>query len=433
MEWMRRAVAPIVTLLLLAAPAAADAARRYADPNGSTTSPQCAQADPCRIDRAVNAAADGDEVVIAPGTYKITTPLKPHGAVDIHGDVDYSAPRLVAAATLNESVIAAPAGTLRHLSIDAAATGKLALVLRGGVADGLIVNAAADAATIVASSTRTVLRNSVIQTSGSSGGTSALELADHDDGDEIDVRNVTVMATGGSATGIECDLQKGRASLVNTLVRGGGYDIKAAGGCTAAFSNFRPAFSSGLAPGTGNQSAEPLFADSDYRPAAGSPTIDAGAAVDLMGSADIDADPRTLDAAPDIGADEVPPPPGPPAGPGPDTDTPGVTLGGRRVQRLRRRSFHIFATSDENGEFRGSARVRVPSTGASAVVRARRVTIGAVAGQRTKLVFRLSRRAARRVRRGLRAHRRLTALVTVVTADAAGNTTVARRRLKLRR
>jgi hypothetical protein len=69
--------------------------------------------------------------------------------------------------------------------------------------------------------------------------------------------------------------------------------------------------------GVGNQTAAPLFTDAGaglFHEAVGSPTIDAGAAVDLMGSADIDADPRTVGAAPDIGADEfVSSPPTPPA------------------------------------------------------------------------------------------------------------------------
>jgi hypothetical protein len=308
MDWMRRALAPIVTLLVLAAPSAAHAATRYASPNGSTTSPQCAQSDPCRIDRAVNGAAPDDEVVVASGTYSVTVALKPTGRIDLHGDPDHGWPRIIASSSLKSSLLTFTAGTLSHVSLESAATDKAALVLTGGVADGVRLWASvADGGDVVASAAGTVLRNSVVRTDGPKGDTAGLDLTDRGIDGSIELRNVTVMATAGSATGISCDMKSATAALVNTLVRGPGRDIDAHGACTAAFSNFRPAFSSGLAPGTGNQSAEPVFADGDYRPAAGSPTIDAGALDAFAGSPDPDGRPRALGAAPDIGAYEYAP------------------------------------------------------------------------------------------------------------------------------
>jgi hypothetical protein len=99
------------------------------------------------------------------------------------------------------------------------------------------------------------------------------------------------------------------------LVRGGKKDVEGhKGSATAAFSNFRPDLVSGLGAGAGNQSAEPQFADADYRPAAGSPTIDAGARDALAVSPDPDGHPRALGAAPDIGAYEFVPAAAPGAG-----------------------------------------------------------------------------------------------------------------------
>ena len=84
-----------------------------------------------------------------------------------------------------------------------------------------------------------------------------------------------------------------------------------------AHSNFRTSKVNSSPPRTrvedegGNQDAEPLFAPPpslDFHQLAGSPTIDAGVVTPLLGSADIDGEPRTQGSAPDIGADEFVPP-----------------------------------------------------------------------------------------------------------------------------
>jgi hypothetical protein len=66
-------------------------------------------------------------------------------------------------------------------------------------------------------------------------------------------------------------------------------------------------------PGSGdNQTGEPLFADAaagDFRQYLGSPTINAGALDGFSGGHDLDGEPRTMGAAPDIGADEFDPTP----------------------------------------------------------------------------------------------------------------------------
>jgi hypothetical protein len=301
-------VVPHLDAAPVGGPAVAPAATRYATPNGSTTSPLCAANDPCRIDRAISGAAVGDEVVVASGVYRPTVPLRAGVRIDLHGDPDHSSPRIIGPASLKSSLLTFTAGTLGHLSLESAAAGEDALTLEGGVADGIrLLAAAGDGGTLVTSSAGTVLRNSVVRTSDRSGGAAGLSLIERGGDGHVELRNVTVMAIAGSATGIRCDVQAGTASLVNTLVRGHGLDIDARSQCTAAFSNFRPAFSTGLAPGAGNQSAQPLFADGDYRPAAGSPTIDAGALDAFASSPDPDGRPRALGAAPDIGAYEYAP------------------------------------------------------------------------------------------------------------------------------
>ena len=166
-------------------------------------------------------------------------------------------------------------------------------------------------------------------------GAAALKLRESGGAGDVMLRNVTAMAP--AATGIRCEISGGSATLVNALVRGGVADVDAShrGQCSAAYSNFRPAFSPGLAVGMGNQAGEPVLVDrdgGDYRPAAGSPTADAGTLDPLLGATDAAGCPRVLGAAPDIGAYEltgapcaVTAPEGPvtevptPVAPGPDT------------------------------------------------------------------------------------------------------------------
>jgi hypothetical protein len=296
----------LTALLVLAVAPAAGAAQRYAAPNGSTTG-QCPVAVPCALDRAVNNAADGDEVIVAPGTYTLAKKLQPSGDLDLHGDPDGAWPKIVGTGSLKEPILTLDGGTLAHVLIHAAAD-KEALVLREGVVDGVrLESAAADAATVYGSDA-TVIRNSVVVSKGSKDA-AALWLRDGSGANSVEIRNVTAMATAGTADGIHCDLTSGgSATILNSIARGTGFDLDFTPACRVAFSNFRPAFSTGVAPGTGNQSAEPLFADDQYRPAAGSPTIDAGALDALSRSPDPDGRPRGLGAAPDIGAYEYVPP-----------------------------------------------------------------------------------------------------------------------------
>jgi hypothetical protein len=65
--------------------------------------------------------------------------------------------------------------------------------------------------------------------------------------------------------------------------------------------------------------------------------------------------------------------------------------------------------------------------------RLRKVSVAAAPGRLVKLRLRLSKKGLRAVRRGLRHGRRARALVTIKATDAAGNASVATRRIRLRR
>jgi hypothetical protein len=305
---MSRTLAPLVAaLLVLVAAPTAHAAQRFAAPGGSTTS-QCPAADPCTVDRAVNGAAAGDEVIVASGTYTLNAPLNPKAGLDLRGDPDAASPQIVASGKLSGTLLTFKGGTLTHVSLQAVNPDRQALELQAGIADGIRVQSnAGTGATVAVTDAGTVLRNSIVRSLNSKSGAKALDVKDGHGSAML--RNVTVIAGAGTSTGIRCNVKDGTVSIVNAIVRGKTTDIDAGKGCSAAFSNFRPAFSTGVAPGTGNQSGEPLFADDDYRPAAGSPTIDAGALDAFSSSPDPDGRPRSLGTAPDIGAYEYLPPP----------------------------------------------------------------------------------------------------------------------------
>ena len=122
----------IVTVLALAAtavlaPAAADAAVRYASPGGVTSSSNCTTIGfnpPCRIDRALNPAVteDGDTVIIKTGTYDMTsTPAIIGETLTVHGEAGQPRPNLVDTNAGTPISIGpdATGTTLRHVEIAA--------------------------------------------------------------------------------------------------------------------------------------------------------------------------------------------------------------------------------------------------------------------------------------------------------------------------
>jgi hypothetical protein len=180
-------------------------------------------------------------------------------------------------------------------------------VLEDGVAEDVeIVSVAGDGVKVVGAPGTTLLRDSVVRTEDSDGGSAAVRLGNPGGGD-IALRNVTAIAP--QATAIRCDVSGGsQATLVNVIARGGAADVDASiggPGCGASYSNLRTERSPSLVLGDGVQSAEPIFADAtggDFRPLAGSPTIDAGTPDQLNGLNDPDGRPRG--DTPDIGAYE---------------------------------------------------------------------------------------------------------------------------------
>ena len=83
-------------LTLLAGPAAAEAAQRYAAPDANGVT--CKQSEPCSLEDAINGASANDEVIVEAGDYEITgAPINVvFAGLQIHGDFAGPMPRISA-------------------------------------------------------------------------------------------------------------------------------------------------------------------------------------------------------------------------------------------------------------------------------------------------------------------------------------------------
>jgi Ca2+-binding RTX toxin-like protein len=309
------AVFPLALLLTVSSVAAA--AQRFAAPTGSGAA--CTSPAPCSIEAAFSGAIDGDEIILSAGDYgPVSSILSLPSNGTAHGVQGQPAPRMHFAS--GSYLLLTPASRASYLQLDGVTPAPLQVDQPDAEADQVLSQASGNGACIVFGR----LIESVCWTSAP--GFAALEAAAGLNFTPT-MRNVTLEATGADGTGLSIRaVGSGNlaVSATNVIVHGAGtrdLDIEATLPAHATLaidhSNYLHSFQSGTGAQvtqTNQQTAVPLFVNAgtgDFHQAPGSPTIDAGVAVDLMGSTDIDGDARTLGAAPDIGADEfVPGPPG---------------------------------------------------------------------------------------------------------------------------
>ena len=129
-------------------------------------------------------------------------------------------------------------------------------------------------------------------------------------------------------------------------------------------------------------------------------------------------------------AGTAPPPAGEPVSA--DRTAPALKLSGSRRQRvLRQRAVYVRAVVSEASSVVARARVHIPRAGKPLRVRA--VTMQLASRRVTNFKLALSNRTLNAFRRGLRKHNRLTARITVTANDTAGNRTIAKRRVTLKK
>jgi hypothetical protein len=117
-------------------------------------------------------------------------------------------------------------------------------------------------------------------------------------------------------------------------------------------------------------------------------------------------------------------------GGGSDTKVPGVRLKAGKRQDVDKLAVVVRSSEDATATVRAS--VSVPA-GAARTLRFKTVTKALRAGARKKIALRLNRSSKRAVKRALARGRRLRANIKITVRDKAGNTTVKRLKIRLKR
>jgi hypothetical protein len=322
-------------VLASSAPGASAATSRYVAPNG--TGSDCSSAKPCKLEDAVNASGAGDEVIVKPGNYLLWQGLSTPAPITIRGIPGQPRPILQ---TFVAGGIYLQDSTLRYADVYQVDQFGSALTAKGSTIDQVGFKGGTLAKCVVATQNSTIRNSLVISRSSDGSGICANALQSSN---TTIVRNVTSVVYEGQAieaTAIDSTANVS-VSVKNTIAKtDGGIGLYVAGALgshaklTVSNTNYADYKRDGdlgtvFADAGKNQGTPPSFvnpAAGDYRQKAGSVTIDAGGSDGLIGTYDLDGDPRSV-GAPDIGADEfVPATPG--GGPTPPPGTGGGGAGG---------------------------------------------------------------------------------------------------------
>jgi hypothetical protein len=325
---MRLVPGAVLYLALLAVPAGAEAAQRYAAPNA--TGVDCTQTEPCSFPDSVNGASANDEVILTAGEYTISgAPLNVvYGGLRIHGDPGGPMPKVAAELGGQPAInLNAEGSSLSYLEVVNRETEGEGIRCRStSSVDRVRATGIGEGAAGLVQEQGCLVRDSLLRGEGTNSlGMDSRGMTEP----SSTVRNVTAIATGINSVGIQSRYTgagAGHHTLLvgNSIASGSTFDLRAEdslpgpGMIEVSNSNFDSASADGAASvsGPANQAAPPAFVGAtagDYREAPGSPTIDAGSA-EGIGPLDLAGNPRMLGAAPDIGAFEFVPPQPSPAG-----------------------------------------------------------------------------------------------------------------------
>jgi uncharacterized membrane protein YgcG len=355
MRWTPATLVTVAMACLLVPFASAQAATRYAAPDGSAANSPCTvKASPCDIRTAMNTSLqEGETLLLAPGTYQPTGSLQTaHDSVTIAGEPGEPAP-LVKPVGGHGLWIQGASSTVRDVRIKAPREAEEGLFMLGedNLAERVEVSGEADWGCVMVSGT---VRDSLCASTRSDGGSGL-----HTDYSSaapvtkaITLSNVTAI---GTASGIEFRAGSDTTlnlHVLNTIAVGEENDIYgSAEGPTGrldidlSHSNFAEVFTEGeeisvTSPNeNGNQSALPLFVDpatGNYAEQSSSPTRFAGGLAALLpGELDLDGNPRTTDCEGVVGVDigayqltDCPPPAGGGGGSGGGSSSGGGPGGG---------------------------------------------------------------------------------------------------------
>ena len=316
--------AAAATVLLCSAPAA-EAAARFASPEGSGEA--CTQPLPCGIVTAVKKAALNDDVTIEPGTYDPIEDIFDEGhTLTIHGLA--GAPRPVIVAKNGGFVLEGSGSILRDVEVDVPIANQTALyaIGFGETVERVLMHTLGTEDTACAGGGPITIADSVCVADGTKSIAFMFVVSSTV---QATLRNDTLTAPGGSgpigSVGVQTKAFVGhetQVTLINSIVHGSRLDLLASadsnpssnGVIVAEHSNYatdaaepESGGKASVTPhGTGtNQTAAPLFANAgtdDFHELAGSPTIAAGFSSPANGLADLDGVSRQFGGATDIGA-----------------------------------------------------------------------------------------------------------------------------------
>ncbi|MBJ7331605.1 MAG: hypothetical protein JHC95_17050 [Solirubrobacteraceae bacterium] len=300
-----------------AAPAAAF--ERFAAPNASTGA-ACSAGDPCRLKTALTGAgsvppAAPNTVTLLPGTYDADDYdlfVSPGGQTILRGAPGQPRPTITGSDPAQ--VIRASGGNvLRDLIIEQTGTGSGLETLPGATLPLLIENTTVRSAGAAALrlDDKAIVRNSTAIASKAGG----IAVSATVYGNTTRLVGVTALAPGGTAiSGFNALAAPASLELVNTVARGAvdlEYGSGPGGGPLAVQLTTSAVRSSAEVPGAGSGPATgsrldlaALTLDADGRPAAGSPLIDAGTVVGDLGDTDVEGRARSQGPVPDVGAFE---------------------------------------------------------------------------------------------------------------------------------
>lgn len=371
------ALAVVTTAIMLALPATASAFERHASPTGSGDPATCLPAAPCSIADALSNTylLNGDDVILAPGTYSVPFEITITKAIDVYGIGAASATVVESNGVANGFLINNAGAKLSNFVLhhNSGATASVRLIA-GDLERMIVRSSTGEGCELYAGFVRdTVCATDASSRSGLAVNVGGLGVY------SFSLRNVTAIGNGAANSHGILVYADGTASVTlvgkSVIARGNAYDIWAASIDTAvidvtlSYSNYEDVGLGGSSTRTvtdpatnANQTAAPMFvnaAGGDYRQLAGSPTIDAGLHDMFSGLIDFEGQARPNGGANDIGADEYHAPAAPadpgsggPANPGADTTAPsGKILKGPGRKTAKRTARFKFSSNETSSTF----------------------------------------------------------------------------------
>jgi hypothetical protein len=321
---------PVLAGLLLAAFAgSASADVLYASPAGVGSVP-CAQAAPCSLANAVDAASSaGGDVQLLGGEYgsaqsPITTRIASSWLRKIGPAPGVTRPLIYFGGAGGLDIY--DNASLSDVTIEGIATSSSygPLFINGGTAARVFVRTSSGVACTVYGNS--ALRNSVCMSTDNLGGVGVSQTGASGQTFTSTIRNVTGWTTGVGGHGLSSNVSgsnsAGHAVVTNSIFHGGVADISVSGGLgsgTSAVSVDSSNFAKSVATAGGtitsvvpgsNQTAPPVLgnpAGGDFTELIASPTIDGGSPAGLGDDADLVGAPRNQGGSVDIGAYEFTP------------------------------------------------------------------------------------------------------------------------------